>query len=39
MPTNGSKDATINVSATINGKQVSMPGKQFKIKKLPDPTP
>jgi gliding motility-associated protein GldM len=39
MPTNGSKDATINVSATINGKSVSMPGKQFKIKKLPDPTP
>jgi len=39
MPTNGSKDATINVTATINGKQVSMPGKQFKIKKLPDPTP
>ncbi len=39
MPTNGSKDASINVSATINGKQVSMPAKQFKIKKLPDPTP
>ena len=39
MPTNGSKDATINVSATINGKQVTMPAKQFKIKKLPDPTP
>ena len=39
MPTNGSREATINVSATINGKQVSMPGKQFKIKKLPDPTP
>jgi hypothetical protein len=39
MPTNGSKDAAINVTATINGKQVSMPAKQFKIKKLPDPTP
>jgi gliding motility-associated protein GldM len=39
MPTNGSRDATINVSAVINGKQVSMPAKQFKIKKLPDPTP
>ena len=39
MPTNGSRDATINVTAVINGKQVSMPAKQFKIKKLPDPTP
>ena len=39
MPTNGSRDASINVTATINGKQVSMPAKQFKIKKLPDPTP
>lgn len=39
MPTNGSKEAAINVTATINGKQVSMPAKQFKIKKLPDPTP
>ncbi len=39
MPTNGSREATINVSAVINGKQVSMPAKQFKIKKLPDPTP
>jgi gliding motility-associated protein GldM len=39
MPTNGSREATINVSAVINGKQVSMPEKQFKIKKLPDPTP
>ena len=39
MPTNGSRDASINVTATINGKQVRMPAKQFKIKKLPDPTP
>lgn len=39
MPTNGAKDATINVSATINGKDVSMPAKQFRIKKLPDPVP
>lgn len=39
MPTNGSREAIINVSAVINGKQVSMPAKQFKIKKLPDPTP
>jgi gliding motility-associated protein GldM len=39
MPTNGSREATINVSAVINGKQVGMPAKQFKIKKLPDPTP
>ena len=39
MPTNGSRDASINVTATINGKQVGMPAKQFKIKKLPDPTP
>jgi len=39
MPTNGATSATINVSATINGKDVSMPAKQFRIKKLPDPVP
>jgi len=39
VPTNGAKDATINVSATINGKQVSMPAKNFRVKKLPDPVP
>lgn len=39
MPTNGATSATINVSATINGKEVSMPGKNFRIKKLPDPVP
>jgi gliding motility-associated protein GldM len=33
------KDATINVSANINGETVSMPGRQFRIKRIPDPVP
>jgi hypothetical protein len=33
------KDATINVSANINGETVSMPGRQFRIKRIPDPIP
>jgi len=33
------KDATISVSANINGETVSMPGRQFRIKRIPDPIP
>ena len=33
------KDATINVTANINGESVSMPGRQFRIKRIPDPVP
>lgn len=32
-------DATINVSANINGKDTQMPGKKFRIKRIPDPVP
>jgi gliding motility-associated protein GldM len=32
-------EATINVSANINGKQTSMPGKKFRVKRIPDPVP
>jgi len=34
-----SKEATINVTATINGKPTAMPGKKFRIKRIPDPVP
>jgi gliding motility-associated protein GldM len=33
------KEAIINVSANINGKQTSMPPKKFRIKSIPNPTP
>ncbi len=33
------KDATINVSANINGESVQMPARNFRIKKIPDPIP
>ncbi|MFM9005456.1 MAG: GldM family protein, partial [Flavobacteriales bacterium] len=33
------KEATINVSANINGESVSMPGRNLRIKKIPDPLP
>ena len=37
-PGDGS-DATISVSANINGETVSMPARQFRIKRIPDPVP
>jgi len=33
------KEATINVSANINGESVQMPARQFRIKRIPDPIP
>jgi len=33
------KEAVINVTANINGKQTSMPPKKFRIKPIPNPTP
>jgi len=33
------KEAIINVTANINGKQTSMPPKKFRIKQIPNPTP
>jgi len=33
------KEATINVSANINGESVQMPARNFRIKKIPDPIP
>jgi gliding motility-associated protein GldM len=33
------KDATINVSANINGESVQMPARNFRIKRIPDPVP
>jgi len=33
------KEATINVSANINGETIQMPAKNFRIKKIPDPIP
>ena len=33
------KEATIRVTATINGKDTQMPPKQFRIKRIPDPVP
>ncbi|MBX7051510.1 MAG: hypothetical protein K1X54_05710 [Flavobacteriales bacterium] len=33
------KEATIRVSAKINGKDTQMPPKKFRIKKIPDPIP
>lgn len=33
------KDATIHVTAKINGKDTKMPSKQFRIKSIPDPVP
>ena len=33
------KEAIINVTANINGKQTSMPPKKFRIKKIPNPVP
>jgi gliding motility-associated protein GldM len=33
------KEATINVSANINGETVAMPGRQFRVKTMPDPVP
>ena len=33
------KEATINVSANINGETVQMPARQFRIKRIPDPVP
>jgi hypothetical protein len=33
------KEATINVSANINGEIVQMPARQFRIKRIPDPVP
>jgi gliding motility-associated protein GldM len=36
---NESKEASINVTANINGKQTPMPSKKFRIKRIPDPVP
>jgi gliding motility-associated protein GldM len=33
------KEATINVTANINGEAVQMPARQFRIKRIPDPVP
>ena len=33
------KEATINVSANINGESVQMPARNFRIKRIPDPVP
>ncbi len=33
------KEATINVSANINGESVQMPARQFRVKRIPDPIP
>lgn len=33
------KEATINVTANINGESVSMPARNFRIKRIPDPIP
>jgi gliding motility-associated protein GldM len=36
---NESKEASINVTANINGKPTPMPSKMFRIKRIPDPVP
>jgi hypothetical protein len=33
------KEATINVSANINGETVTMPGRAFRVRPIPDPVP
>ncbi len=33
------KEALIRVTATVNGKDIAMPAKKFRIKRIPDPIP